>query len=83
MECKTQTVEMRVVEATPGHLLHRKDEPLETAYFTPKVYLGTGDSPENYVEIPEEEAQAEMRLREREAAKSRPEEEDRQEAGEQ
>lgn len=80
MEIKTKTVDLRVIEATPGHLLYRSGEPLETAYFAPKVYLGTGDSPENYVEISEDEAKAEM-LR-REAAKSRPEEEAGQEAGE-
>lgn len=83
MEIKTKTVDLRVVEATPGHLLYRSDEPLETAYFAPKVYLGSGDSPENYVEISEEEANAEMLRREREAAKSRTEEESGQEAGEQ
>lgn len=81
MEIKTKTVDLRVIEATPGHLLYRSGEPLETAYFAPKVYLGSGDSPENYVEISEEEANAEM-LR-REAAKSRPEEETGQEDGEQ
>lgn len=83
MEIKTKTVDLRVIEATPGHLLCRAGEPLETAYFAPKVYLGTGDSPENYVEISEDDAKAEMLRREREAAKSRPEEEAGQEGGEQ
>ncbi len=58
MECKTTTVDLRVLEATPGHRLYRKDEPLETAYFTGRVYLGTGDSADNYAEITEEKAAA-------------------------
>lgn len=72
METKTKTVDLRVVEATPGHLLYRSGEPLETAYFAPRVYLGSGDSPDNYAEIPEEEAQAEMERRRREADKEIP-----------
>ena len=67
MEIKKQTVEVRVLDATPGHRLYRKDEPIESAYFAPRVYLSVGDSPENYAEIPEQEAQAEMQRREREA----------------
>lgn len=66
MEIKTQTVDLRVAEATPGHLLYRKDEPIESAYFAPRVYLGVGDSPDNYAEIPESEAKAEMERREKE-----------------
>lgn len=67
MEVKTKTVDLRVVEATPGHLLYRSGEPLETAYFAPRVYLGSGDSPDNYAEIPLEEAEKEMKRRERAA----------------
>lgn len=66
MEIKKQTVEVRVLDATPGHLLYRKDEPIESAYFAPRVYLGVGDSPDNYAEIPEQEAMAEMERREKE-----------------
>ncbi len=66
MEIKKQTVEVRVLDATPGHLLYRKDEPIESAYFAPRVYLGVGDAPENYAEIPEAEAMAEMERREKE-----------------
>lgn len=55
-----------MLDATPGHLLYRKDEPIESAYFAPRVYLGVGDAPENYAEIPEQEAQAEMERREKE-----------------
>ena len=66
MEIKKQTVEVRVLDATPGHLLYRKDELIESAYFAPMVYLGVGDSPENYTEIPEQEAKAEMERREKE-----------------
>lgn len=73
MEIKKQTVEVRVLDATPGHMLYRKDEPLESAYFAPRVYLGVGDSPENYTEIPEAEAKAEMERREREAPEEREE----------
>ena len=69
MEIKKQTVEVRVLDATPGHMLYRKDEPIESAYFAPRVYLGVGDSPENYKEIPEAEAKAETERREKEAAK--------------
>lgn len=66
MEIKKQTVEVRVLDATSGHILYRKDEPIESAYFAPRVYLGVGDSPENYAEIPEDEAKAEMERREKE-----------------
>lgn len=83
MEIKTKTFEMRVVEASTGHLLYRTGEPLETAYFAPRVYLGTGDSPENYVEISVGEAESEMLRREREATKSIHEEEAVEEGGEQ
>lgn len=69
MEIKKQTVEVRVLDATPGHMLYRKDEPVESAYFAKRVYLGVGDSPENYAEIPEAEAKAEMERRERDAGK--------------
>ena len=55
-----------MLDATPGHMLYRKDEPLESAYFAPRVYLGVGDSPDNYAEIPEAEAKAEMQRREKE-----------------
>lgn len=66
MEIKKQTVEVRVLDATPGHMLYRKEEPVESAYFAARVYLGVGDSPENYAEISEAEAKAEMERRERE-----------------
>lgn len=58
-----------MLDATVGHLLYHKGEPIESAYFAKRVYLGVGDSPENYAEIPEQEAQAEMERREREVAK--------------
>lgn len=73
MEIKKQTVEVRVLDATPGHMLYRKDEPLESAYFAPRVYLGVGDSPENYAEIPETEAKAELERREKEQTQPREE----------
>ena len=65
MEIKKQNIEVRVLDATPGQFLYRKDEPIESAYFAKRVYLGVGDSPENYAEIPEAEAKAEMERRER------------------
>jgi hypothetical protein len=68
MECKTKNVAVRVLEATPGHKLHRKSESLDSAYFTDRVYLGAGDSPDNYTEVSEAEAAAEIRRREAEAA---------------
>lgn len=58
-----------MLDATPGHMLYRKDEPIESAYFAKRVYLGVGDSPENYTEIPEAEAKAEVERREKEAGK--------------
>ena len=73
MEIKKQTVEVRVLDATPGHMLYRKDEPIKSAYFAPRVYLGVGDSPENYAEIPEAEAKVEMERREKEAPEEREE----------
>lgn len=54
-----------MLDATPSHMLYRKDEAIESAYFAKRVYLGVGDSPENYAEIPEAEAKAEMERRER------------------
>lgn len=73
MEIKKQTVEVRVLDATSGHMLYRKGEPIESAYFAPRVYLGVGDSVENYTEIPEAEAKAEMERREKEAPEEREE----------
>ena len=55
-----------MLDATPGHMLYHKGEPIESAYFAPKVYLGVGDSPDNYAEIPEAEAKAVMERREKE-----------------
>lgn len=66
MECRTKNVAVRVLEATPGHKLHRKSESVDTAYFTDRVYLGVGDSPDNYTEIADVEAQAEIMRREAE-----------------
>lgn len=62
-----------MLDATPGHMLYRKDEPIELAYFAKRVYLGVGDSPENYAEILEAEAKAEMERREKEASEEREE----------
>lgn len=73
MECKTKNVAVRVLEAIPGHKLHRKSESLDSAYFTDRVYLGAGDSPDNYTEVSEAEAAAEIRRREAAAAGSDPE----------
>lgn len=73
MEIKKQTVEVRVLDATSGHMLYRKDDPIESAYFAKRVYLGVGDSPENYAEILEAEAKAEMERREKEASEEREE----------
>lgn len=66
---------VRVLEATPGHKLHRKSESVDTAYFTDRVYLGSGDSPDNYTEIADAEAEAEIMRREAET-KAGPETED-------
>ena len=65
MECKTRNVAVRVLEATPGHKLRRKSESIDTAYFTDRVYLGSGDSPVNYTEIPDSAVEAELSRRNR------------------
>lgn len=56
MECKTETVAMRVLSASEGHMLYRRGEPMTTAMFTPRVYLGVNDTPDNYAEVTEAEA---------------------------
>lgn len=73
MEIKKQTVEVRVLDATPGHMLYLKGEPVESAYFAKRVYLGVGDSPQNYTEIPEAEAKAEVESREKKDSAEREE----------
>lgn len=65
MECKTETVTMRVLTASPGKVLYRKTEPLDTAVFSARVYLGAGDSAENYAEISESEAKKVMEERDK------------------
>lgn len=62
-----------MLDATPGHMLYHKGEPIESAYFAKRVYLGVGDLPDNYTEIPEAEAKVEMERRERETVEAKEE----------
>ena len=58
METKKRTVEVRVIEAAPGHLLiHRDSLGSDNPYYTERVWLGAADSPDNYVEVDASEAQ--------------------------
>lgn len=65
MNQKESTVQLRILEAAPGHWLHRKEEPESEAYFTHRVYLGIHDSPDNYTEITDERYAAIMEERKR------------------
>lgn len=55
MEYKVISGNIRIIEAAPGHKLYRRSEPAGTAYFTDTVYLGAGDSRDNYAELPDAE----------------------------
>lgn len=37
---------MRVLEAAEGHYIVRRDDDPATAHYAPRVYLGSGDSPD-------------------------------------
>lgn len=45
------TIQIRVLEASPGMVLTNGET------YSKQVYLGTVDSPENWREVPEEEAE--------------------------
>ena len=65
------TANLRKLTASDGHMICRKDMKPEYPYFSPVVYLGSGDSPDNYREVTIAEAQALT-----DAAKARDEEEE-------
>lgn len=49
---------MRILEATEGNFLTQsKDVPVQGRILTYKVYLAVNDSPDNWKEISEEEAE--------------------------
>lgn len=49
---------MRILEATEGNVLTQsKDAPVQNRILTYKVYLAVNDSPDNWKEISEEEAE--------------------------
>lgn len=52
------TASLRKLVASDGHLICRKDMNPEYPYFSPVVYLGSGDSPDNYREVTIAEAEA-------------------------
>lgn len=55
MEITSTNVELTILTAKSGHKLYRKDDDLSSAYFVDRVYLGVGDSADNYAEISDEE----------------------------
>lgn len=57
MKTEAKAVELRVLTADEGHLLRRKDA-TDPVHFSPVVYLGVGDSADNYEEVTEAEAAA-------------------------
>ena len=57
MKTEAKAVELRVLTADEGHLLRRKDA-TDPVHFSPVVYLGVGDSADNYEEVTEVEAAA-------------------------
>lgn len=67
MECRTENVSLRILTAAEGKMLYRKGESLESASFAQAVYLGSGDSAENYAEISESEAKEVIEERDKKA----------------
>lgn len=64
METRTTQVKLNVLTASEGHYLYKKTNDLSSAYFTCKVYLGTGDTADNYDEITDADYEREMKRRE-------------------
>lgn len=54
----------RVLEAAEGHYIVRRDDDPATAHYAPRVYLGSGDSPDNYREASADEYRRVMAARE-------------------
>lgn len=57
MTTETYNRPLRRIVASEGHAITRKDYNAEHPYFTPVVYLGVGDSEDNYMEVTAEEAE--------------------------
>lgn len=57
MTTETYNRPLRRIVASEGHAITRKDYNAEHPYFTPVVYLGAGDSEDNYMEVTAEEAE--------------------------
>lgn len=55
---------MRVLEAAEGHYIVRRDDDPATAHYAERVYLGSGDSPDNYREASADEYHRVMAARE-------------------
>lgn len=57
MKTDKKAVELRVLTAEAGHFLRRKDA-ADPIHFSEVVYLGVGDSEDNYVEVTAAEVEA-------------------------
>lgn len=64
MEINNRQVTMRVLEAAEGHYIVRRDDDPATAHYAERVYLGSGDSPDNYREASADEYRRVMAARE-------------------
>ena len=64
MEINHRQVSLRVLEAAEGHYIVRRDEDPATAHYAERVYLGSGDSPDNYREASADEYHRVMAARE-------------------
>lgn len=53
MEVTTTKVDLQVLRPKQGYKLCRKS--VEEPYYSEVVYLGVGDSPDNYAEVSDEE----------------------------
>lgn len=73
MKTEKQTIEVRTICADNGKWLRRRNE-IENPHYTKMVYLGSGDSADNYIEVDESEytayvAAQEQRMKELAAEK--------------
>lgn len=78
MKTEKQTIEVRTICADNGKWIRRRNEN-ENPHYTKMVYLGSGDSADNYIEVDESEYSAyvtaqEQRLKELAAEKEAAEE---------
>ena len=73
MEINNRQVSLRVLEAAEGHYIVRRDEDPATAHYAERVYLGSGDSADNYREVTADEYHRAMAAREAAQAPTEPE----------